>query len=147
MSDRWTHSYSCSDLYVLCLLCMYHAARAQSIRRTFSENMAPYVSWSGLSKWIFQPCGSELGARFWYSNGAKILCHLTCVLFHLYVPCNARLGPVLFLPSREERSAGSFPEQWLVVITQRHVTQRIVTQCAQPLLARSVARQRLRRPA
>ena len=53
---------------------MYLAARAQSIRRTFGENMAPYVSWSGLSKWIFQPCGSELGARFWYSNGAKILC-------------------------------------------------------------------------
>jgi len=67
---------------------MYYAARAQSIRRTFSENMAPYVSWSGLSKWIFQPCGSELGARFGIQMGPK-----SCATWHVF--CLISMLPVM----------------------------------------------------
>ena len=118
---------------------MYHAARAQSIRRTFSENMAPYLSWSGLSKWIFQPCGSELGARFGIQMGPK-----SCATWHVFCLISMFLVMLDWVRScsfRAERrgAQGHFLNSgWW---SSRNVTSRNgSSRNAQPLLGRSVAR-------
>ena len=137
MSDHWTHGMiSMFSVSSACTTLLAHRVYEELLVKTWQRTHPDLVWVSGYYNLVVL----NLARGFGIQMGPKS-CATWRVLSHLYASCNARF-PLLsrvrscsFDPSREGRSAGSFPEQRLVVITQRHVTQR-----AHPLLGRSVAR-------